>query len=271
MILAPEASSPIGDDNSLSDERPQFEMHFEAFLLDKTPVTVSQFRQFTDETGYVTDAERFGDAAVFTPGVGAWRLVAGASWRRPTGPDGPEALDEHPVTQVSWNDADVFCRAYGARLPTEFEWERIARMGQTPDGTVFRAGEPASMAARLRINTWQGVFPIKDTGEDGYLGSSPVGAFGEAPSGFTDLAGNVWEWTSSPYAAYGAPQSKTDPGALERVQRGGSFLCDRNFCQGFRVTARSHSTPDSSLLHVGFRCAASPDAGALTGRQIRSD
>ncbi len=268
MIALPEAVSEIGDDRSLSDERPQFEMKIGAFLLDRSPVTVGQFKNFVEETGYVTEAESFGDAAVFTAGVGGWRLVEGASWIRPTGPDGPEASDEFPVTQVSWHDATAFCEAYGARLPTEFEWERTARLGQTPDGTVFRAGEPASMQARLRINTWQGVFPIRDTGEDGYLGVSPVGAFGEAPSGFTDLAGNVWEWTSSPYAAYPVPGANDAPESLERVQRGGSFLCDRNVCEGFRVTARSHSTPDSALMHVGFRCAADLDASSSVGRQI---
>jgi len=156
--------------------------------------------------------------------------------------------------------------AYGARLPTEFEWERAARQGQTPDGTVFLSGSRASLRARQQINTWQGVFPLVDTGEDGYRGTSPVGAFGETPAGFTDLAGNVWEWTGSPYLPYPSDtRIAAKPSAPERVQRGGSFLCDQNFCQGFRVTARSHSTPDTALMHVGFRCAADPGAGELKG------
>jgi sulfatase modifying factor 1 len=93
-----------------------------------------------------------------------------------------------------------------------------------------------------------------DTGDDGYLGTSPVGAFGEAPSGLTDMAGNVWEWTSSAYLSY--PVAPGDPRTMnERVQRGGSFLCSDGVCEGFRATARSHATPDTSLMHVGFRCA----------------
>jgi formylglycine-generating enzyme len=133
-------------------------------------------------------------------------------------------------------------------------------MGQTPDGTVFRSGTAASFDAKFRLNMWQGVFPVMDTGEDGYLGTSPVGAFGEAPSGLTDMAGNVWEWTSSAYISY--PVTPRDSRTSnERVQRGGSFLCAADVCEGFRATARSHSTPDTSLMHVGFRCAADGGAG----------
>jgi len=270
MIVLPVATSVIGDDNAPRDERPQFEMEVAAFILDRSPVTVRQFRAFVDDTGYVTEAERLGDAGVFTSGAGTWALVKGANWKWPSGRDKPPSEDDHPVTQVSWNDASAFCRAYGARLPTEFEWERAARMGQTPDGTVFLSGAPASLEARLRVNTWQGIFPVMNTGDDGYLGTSPVGAFGSTPSGFTDLAGNVWEWTSSPYAPYPPAEAHSGDAPAERVQRGGSFLCDRNVCQGFRVTARSHSTPDTALMHVGFRCAADLDAGDLAGQRQSS-
>jgi sulfatase modifying factor 1 len=151
-------------------------------------------------------------------------------------------------------------------LPTEFEWERAARLGQTPDGTVFRAGARASLDARLRINTWQGIFPVLDEGSDGYTGTSPVGAFGEAPSGLSDMAGNVWEWTSSSYLPYPAPGTESRKPAPERVQRGGSFLCSQDVCEGFRATARSHSMPDTALMHVGFRCAAGPLVDARAGR-----
>jgi len=181
-------------------------------------------------------------------------MVEGATWKHPRGPDQPAADDDHPVTQVSWNDAIAYCSAHGLRLPSEFEWERAAQIGQTPDGTVFRSGTAASFDAKFRLNAWQGVFPVLDTGEDGYLGTSPVGAFGEAPSGLTDMAGNVWEWTSSTYLSY--PVAPGDTRTVnERVQRGGSFLCSDGVCEGFRATARSHATPETALMHVGFRCA----------------
>ncbi len=266
LIALPEAVTKIGDDLAPRDERPQFEMRVAAFALDRTPVTVRQFTRFVEETGYKTDAERLGSGAVFVRGIGQWADEAGADWRHPAGPSEAEASADHPVTQVSWNDAAAFCSAYGLRLPTEFEWERAARLGQTPDGTVFRAGERASMDAKLRVNTWQGVFPVMDTADDGYSGTSPVGAFGEAPSGLTDMAGNVWEWTASSYLAYPAQARDTRPAAPDRVQRGGSFLCSQDVCEGFRATARSHATPDTSSMHVGFRCAGNLPVSERGGR-----
>jgi sulfatase modifying factor 1 len=257
LMPIPAGEVQIGDDAAPPDERPAFRYRAAPLLMDRTPVTVAQFAAFVADTGYVTDAERFGGAGVLDKANGGWVAQAGASWRRPTGPAGPAAEPDHPVTQVSWRDADVFCRAYGLRLPTEFEWERAARLGQTADGHVFKAGDPIRKGAHFQANVWEGFFPLEDTGADGYRGTSPVGAFGAAPSGLTDMAGNVWEWTASWHSRYGAsPEARGDG---ERVQRGGSFLCDPGFCQGFRVTARSHSTPDTSLMHVGFRCVADPD------------
>lgn len=265
MIEFPATTTQIGDDAAPRDERPRFALRVDEFLLDRTPVTVKQFRAFVNETGYVTDAERLGSGGVMFNGVGNWVAMEGADWRKPQGLERPASVDDHPVTQVSWNDAIAFCGAYGARLPTEFEWERAARLGQTPDGTVFEANSRASLEAKLRVNTWQGVFPVMDEGSDGYKGTSPVGAFGEAPSGLTDMAGNVWEWTSSSYLPYPAAETETRRAASERVQRGGSFLCSQDVCEGFRATARSHSTPDSALMHVGFRCAADPTAATRAG------
>ncbi|HEY3950945.1 formylglycine-generating enzyme family protein [Phenylobacterium sp.] len=268
LVLIPAGEVQIGDDAAPPDERPAFRYRSPAFLMDRTPVTVAQFRAFVAETRYVTDAERFGSAGVLNKADGGWTALKGATWRRPTGPTGPAALENHPVTQVSWRDAEAFCRAYGARLPTEEEWERAARLGQTADGHVFKAGDPIRKGDHFQANVWQGLFPFEDTGADGYTSTSPVGAFGAAPSGLTDMAGNVWEWTASWYVPYGAPD-REPAGGGERVQRGGSFLCDPSFCDGFRVTARGHSTPDTSLMHVGFRCVAdlkdvSPRAGRRT-------
>lgn len=202
---------------------------------------------------------------------GAWVAVRGATWRQPTGPNEPAAKGDHPVTQVSWNDAKAFCAAYGMRLPTEFEWERAARTGQTPDGHVFKTDEPITRNGHYLINAWQGIFPLLNTGADGYRTTSPVGAFGTAPSGLTDMAGNVWEWTSSWYVPYGAPRSQPTDGQGERVSRGGSFLCSPKFCQGYRASARNHATPDTSLENIGFRCVADPEhttnlAGRVVGK-----
>tara|TARA_R110001606_G_scaffold88126_1_gene198334 strand:- start:7420 stop:7803 length:384 start_codon:yes stop_codon:yes gene_type:complete len=115
-------------DNLPPDAGLRSELDVPAFLLDETPVTVSQFRIFVEQTGYEADAEKFGDAGVVTSGRGIWTLVEGANWRLTGGSEHEPAKDNHPVTQVSWNDANAFCQAYGARLPTEFEWERAARL-----------------------------------------------------------------------------------------------------------------------------------------------
>ncbi|MEO1478326.1 MAG: SUMF1/EgtB/PvdO family nonheme iron enzyme [Bacteroidota bacterium] len=113
---------------------------------------------------------------------------------------------------------------------------------------------------RYRANTWNGTFPVRNTGADGYLRTSPVAAFGATELGLTDLAGNVWEWTASWYQPYplhaDVAQPPTGPsGEPERVQRGGSYLCNPSWCHGYRVSARSHATPETALEHVGFRCA----------------
>lgn len=264
MVPVAAANVQIGDDQAPPDERPQTTRRIGAFLLDRTPVTVGQFRAFVAATGYETDAERLGGGGVLDKASGGWTLKPDADWRRPFGASAPPAADDQPVTQVSWRDAQAFCAAYGLRLPTEFEWERAARLGQTPDGHVFRAGDPMSLQGRWRANVWQGLFPLVDEGADGYRGPSPVGAFGAAPSGLTDMAGNVWEWTASWYVPYGADAAR----GIERVQRGGSFLCDPSFCQGFRVTARGHATPDTSLIHVGFRCASDGDRPPPRGGRL---
>lgn len=269
LVLIPAGETMVGDDDGMQDEAPAFLSRSPSLYFDRTPVTVRQFGRFVAETRYVTDAERQGDGAVFDVRDAGWSLVRGADWRRPAGPNGPEAVPDHPVTQVSWRDADAFCGAYGARLPTEFEWEHAARLGQSADGHVFAQGDDVRRGGRYAANVWQGYFPLEDTGADGFRSTSPVGTFGAAPSGLTDMAGNVWEWTASwylPYDQRGRPFIAR--AGTERVHRGGSFLCDPRLCQGFRVTARAHSTPDTPLMHVGFRCVVSSDRSTTALRRV---
>jgi sulfatase modifying factor 1 len=270
LIMIPPGTVQIGDNSAPMNEGPAYLYRSVAFVMDRTPVTVAQFAAFAKDTGYKTDAERYGSGGVLDERQsGGWVAAKSANWRLPTGPGRPTAKRDHPVTQVSWFDGSAFCAAYGARLPTEFEWERVARMGQTPDGHVFRRGDSIKLSGRYLMNAGQGTFPLHNTGADGYRTTSPVGAFGTAPSGLTDMAGNVWEWTSSWYLPYGAPEQEPAGSDGERVSRGGSFLCSPSFCEGYRASARNHTTPDTSLENIGFRCVADPErVTRLVGRVV---
>ncbi len=257
MVRVPAGEAHIGSDKGRADEAPPFKTALAAFDLDRTPVTVAAFAHFARQNGFVTEAEKLGGGAVMTFGTGQWKLVPGAIWRQPLGPKAEAAAPTHPVTQVSWNDASAYCAAQGKRLPSEVEYEYASRLG-APDGSAHAFGDALVKDGRYRANVWTGVFPMLNTAKDGYRTTSPVGAFGEDPLGFTDLAGNVWEWTSDWYRPYSEREQPWPPGKPgEKVQRGGSFLCDPSFCYGFKVTARGHSAPDSSHMHVGFRCARS--------------
>ena len=233
---------------------PAFEATVAPFFLDVHPVTVLQFRQFVEGSGYETQAEQFGDAGVIDEASGRWYLQKGATWHHPRGPEQAPAPADHPVTQVSWNDAQAFCTWADKRLPTEIEWEHAAR-GASDERSHCPWPGPCTRATRVqRANTWQGEFPAHNTVEDGYRYTSPVGAFGETHLGLQDMSGNVWEWTASWYRPYPERTTPFTPTPQsDKVQRGGSFLC--NECGGHHVFSRSHATPETSLFQVGFRCA----------------
>ena len=236
-----------------SDARPLFTTQVAPFLMDVHPVTVGQFRRFVEDTGYETQAEEFGNAGVLDDRRKQWRLVDGATWEQPFGPMGPAAPSDHPVTQVSWNDAVAYCKWDGKRLPTEVEWEHAARGAQNKRQR-YAWGDTLVVNGQYQANTWQGRFPHYNEVADGYEFTAPVGQFAKTELGLTDMGGNVWEWTSSwyrPYEERGEPFEPTRQS--EKAQRGGSFQC--NQCFGYRVYTRSHSTPETSLFHVGFRCA----------------
>ena len=255
----------IGSEGGPPAEAPPFIVDVKPFLLDVHPVPVAAFREFVKATGFVTQSERAGSASVFDVEVRTWELVGGASWHHPRGPAVPAAADDHPVTQVSWNDAVAYCAWRGKRLPTEVEWEHAARNGRN-GGPQYAWGDRLVVDGQYKANTWQGDFPSLNTVADGYRYTSPVGIFGLTPAGLTDMGGNVWQWCQDWYRPYRERDKPFTPAAdSEKAIRGGSFMCDPKFCHGFRVSARGHTTPDTGLIHVGFRCAK--DAGAQPGRE----
>lgn len=265
MVYVPGGVTHIGSDAGAAAEGPVFRAEVAPFLMDRHPVTVAQFREFVAATGHKTEAERFGNAGVLDSDTRRWVLVDEATWERPFGPEGLPAPDDHPVTQVSWNDAAAYAAWVGKRLPTEVEWEHAAR-GARNSADPYAWGAALVEDGHHRANTWQGSFPIRNTGEDGHLHTSPVGAFGATPLGLTDMGGNVWEWTDDWFRSYG---ERGEPFASaptsEKTQRGGSFLCHESYCHGYRVSARGHSTPETALFHVGFRCVKDLPNGSLQG------
>lgn len=268
MIPIAGGRTRIGSTTGEPSEAPPFEADVKPFLLDVHPVTVAEFRRFVESMEYVTQSERFGASGVFDLATGRWSLVDGANWRQPRGRTAPAAPDDHPVTQVSWHDAVAYCSWAGKRLPTEIEWEHAARSG-SKTATRYAWGDALVVDGQYMANTWQGHFPDHNTAADGYLYTSPVGQFGRTPAGLTDMGGNVWQWCEDWYRPYAQRAAPYVPDAKsEKVIRGGSFLCDPTVCHGFRVAARGHATPETGLIHVGFRCAK--DALSVGGSNDRT-
>ncbi len=235
-------------------------------------VTNDDFARFVDATGHVTEAEEFGWSFVFggllpddfedTPAVVAtpwWRQVTGGDWRHPEGPhSGVDGRGDHPVVHVSWNDAMAYCAWSGTRLPTEAEWERAARGERV--GAAFPWGDELEPGGQHRMNVFQGEFPGRDTGEDGWIGTAPVDAYEPNDFGLYNTTGNVWEWCADWYdPAFYRRTPRVDPAGppdgTTKAMRGGSYLCHASYCRRYRVAARSANTPDSSAGNVGFRVA----------------
>ncbi len=243
------------------------------FYIDPHAVTNERFAAFVAATGYVTDAERFGWSFVFhlllpkkyaqtlrrtnaLPGLGWWIAVPGAYWRRPEGQQSSiNKRMDHPVVQVSWNDAVAYCRWAGLRLPSEAEWEYASRGGRSQQ--TFPWGGQLTPRGQHRCNVWQGKFPEANTQDDGYLGTCPVDAFSPNDFGLYNTVGNVWEWCLDWFSAQHGECLDNPVGpdsGTHKAQRGGSFLCHRSYCNRYRNSARTGNTPDSATSNNGFRC-----------------
>lgn len=224
------------------------------FLMDKDLVTVAEFEGFTQKTGYVTEAERFGSSTIFDFKFHDWRMEEEANFRYPFGKNEGKAHPNHPVTQVSWNDAVAYAKWKGKRLPTDAEWEWAAKNGGETT-MQYPWGEALHTSKGYKANTWQGSFPLVNTVEDGFLTTSPVGYFGASPIGLTDMGGNVWQWCADAVQPTGC-NADLDL-RVRKVCRGGSFLCDMNVCHGFKIGNRTNSTAETAMVHTGFRCVKS--------------
>ncbi|MDN5204791.1 formylglycine-generating enzyme family protein [Fulvivirgaceae bacterium BMA10] len=245
----------IGSEEGLPNEMPVFTTKVNSFFIDKHPVTVAEFRVFVEETGYKTQAENFGNSALFNEEILQYELIDSVTWEYPLGPNKPKAQDDHPVTHVSWNDANAYAKWKGKRLPTEVEWEFAAKNGKNTEDKYSWGNSYADEDGKLKANAWQGGFPYTNLVEDGYKYTSPVGAFGITVCGLTDMGGNVWEWCSDTYKLYEGNPTYFVEDPETKVIRGGSFMCDSLVCHGYRVSARQYTTAETSNFHMGFRCA----------------
>ncbi len=262
MVVVKGGYAFVGSDSSgLQVENPRFWIHVQPFLMDVSPVTVGQFRAFVRATGFKTEAEGFGNGGfIDETSQNTWILKDGCTWQYPYGKDYPAAKDDMPVTQVSWNDAQAYAKWAGKRLPHELEFEYAARNARN-DQTLYSVGDDLkTVDGKWRVNIWQGTFPFKNELTDGYKFASPVGTFGKTPLGLMDMTGNVWQWCENGKFSYAhvletlQNGGKVPENAAEKAQRGGSFLCEATWCHGYRVSGRSFTSPETSLLHVGFRC-----------------
>lgn len=255
-------------------EGPVRKVKVNPFLMDSYPVTNREFEEFIKATGYVTESEQFGWSYVFhsflshdssiqvkqlvnTPW---WYGVKDAYWYQPEGPNSTiEQRLDHPVVHVTWNDAIAFCQWAGKRLPTEAEWEFAARGGL--EQKMYPWGDELTPNGEHYCNIWQGKFPYENTKDDGYEGTAPAKSFPPNGYGLYNVSGNVWEWCSDWFSrsihSRGGRTNPQGPASGEtKVMRGGSFLCHQSYCNRYRVAARTSNTPDSSSVHLGFRCAA---------------
>ena len=292
--LDPPASTEAGM-HGAADARPIHRVYVDGFWMDKTDVTNDQFARFVKATGYITVAERKPRAEDF-PGAPAenlvagsvvfappdhpvslgnhfqwWSYIKGANWRHPEGPKSDlKGRGEYPVVHIAYEDALAYANWCGKRLPTEAEWEFAARGGLS--GKPYPWGEEFRPNGKWMANTHQGHFPYSDTGDDGYVGISPVAMFPANGYGLYDMAGNVWQWTSDWYrpdyyqqlAATSeiarnpkgpdSPFDPSEPTEKKRVHRGGSFLCTDQYCSRYVVGTRGKGEVSTGTNHLGFRC-----------------
>ncbi len=259
--------SPESEIGREKDEAPHEVELTKGFYLGAHEVTVGQFREFVKATKHQTDAERDGKGSWGPDAVGKFVLDAKCTWKNP----GFEQTDEHPVVNVSWNDAKAFCKwlsekekkAY--RLPTEAEWEYACRAGtktayahgDDPEG-LAAAGNVADATARAKFPAW--TLGIK--AKDGHAWTAPAGQFKKNAFGLHDMHGNVWEWCEDWYDPEGYTTGKVkDPtgplAGTARVQRGGGWSSAPHRARSASRVGRDPSSYRGAYL--GFRIALRPD------------
>jgi len=259
MVWLPGGNFMMGSNRDYPEEGPARRATVAGFWIDTHELTNGEFARFVAATNYRTVAERpprpvdgappemlRPGSAVFaapqSPEDPWWRWVPGAQWRHPEGPASSiVGRDNEPVVQIAYEDALAYARWAGKSLPTETQWEYAARGGL--NGRTYAWGDELDPGGVAQANYYQGVFPVRDTGSDGFAGRAPVGCFRPNGYGLYDMIGNVWELTAS--------EAGPQPGM--HVIRGGSYLCAPNYCHRYRPSARQFQEGDLGTDHVGVR------------------
>jgi sulfatase modifying factor 1 len=219
MAWIPGGTFMMGSDKYYPEEAPAHSETVSGFWMDKYPITNAEFKRFSQETGYVTLAERVPDAAQYpgalphllVPGsivfrqphravdlrnhYNWWDWLPGANWQHPEGPKSSlDKREDHPVVHVAYEDIEAYAQWAGKSIPSEAEWEFAARGGL--EGATYTWGNDLMPDGKVMANFWQGEFPFINLSLDGFERTSPVATFPPNGFGLYDMAGNVWEWTS---------------------------------------------------------------------------
>jgi len=288
MVFVPGGAFEMGSERNRPEERFVHSVRVDGFWIDRHEVTNAQFRTFVEATGYVTLAERGLDPKAYpnmpkdllAPGSVVfvkptslrrggsltqwWQYVNGADWKHPTGPDSSiEGKDNYPAVHIAYEDALTYAKWRGRDLPTEAQWE-FAALGGRAAGEDW--SKPYDENGTPVANTWQGIFPVLNSNDDGYEGAAPTGCFKANGYGLRDMLGNVWEWTSDWYRPLHDRDTAVNPTgpdfklihtvsgqAPRRVIKGGSYLCATNYCSRYRPSARQPQEVDLGAAHLGFR------------------
>ena len=270
----------MGETRVYREEGPVSEICLAPFEIWSHEVSNAEFAAFVKATGHKTRAELGWSAsdengpgvdmapssALFVSpknpqGLNWWKLTDGANWQKPLGPESDDFDPSAPVVHITRDDAIAYANWAGGRLPTEAEWEYAARGGL--NGELLSWAEAEDAALKDKANTWEGVFPVINSKEDGYVGVAPVGSYPPNGFGLYDMIGNVWELTSSPYYPTHSPGegAKAYPNGYDPAQgevpvgviKGGSFLCARSYCYRYRPAARQPQDLIFGTSHIGFR------------------